>query len=56
MKIKITYNNEKELKKLLNIPLSVFIDKGARVKKTDKNAPFLHCYIDFECVSIDKIL
>ena len=56
MKIKITYNDEKELKKLLNIPLNVFIDKGAKVKKTDKNTPFLHCYIDFGSVSIDKIL
>lgn len=56
MKIKITYSNEKELKKLLNIPLNVFIDKGAKVKKTDKNAPFLHCYIDFESVSIDKTI
>ncbi len=46
MKIKITYKDEEELQKLFLKPLGELIAEGAKVKKTDKNAPYLHCYIE----------
>jgi len=46
LKIKITYSNEKELAELISKPLREIISNGAKVKKTAKNAPYLHCYIE----------
>lgn len=46
MKIKITYTDESELQALLSKPISELIRKGAKVKKSTKNEPYLHCYIE----------
>ncbi len=45
IKIKITYEDENELLKVLQTPLMYFIYKGAKFKKKDKNGPYNHAYI-----------
>jgi len=45
IKIKITYEDENELLRVLQTPLMYFIYKGAKFKKKDKNGPYNHAYI-----------
>lgn len=45
IKIKITYEDENELLRVLQTPLMYFIYKGAKFKKKGKNGPYNHAYI-----------
>lgn len=46
MKIKITYETEEQLQQALNSPLQSLISTGAKVRKSDRHAPFYHLYIE----------
>ena len=46
MKIKITYETENQLQQALTSPLQSLINAGAKVRKSDRYAPFYHLYIE----------
>lgn len=45
MKIKITYEHEKELSEALHTPLAQLVARGCKLRKSDKHAPYYHAYI-----------
>lgn len=45
LKIKITYQDDKELEELLSHTLRQLIEQGAKLHKSDRHAPFKHAYI-----------
>ena len=45
IKIKISYEDENQLYRVLQTPLLYFVYKGAKFKKNDKNGPYKHAYI-----------